>query len=365
MLTGIILAGGQNTRMQGRNKALLTYQGEPFIVRQVRELQTLCSSVIVVTNNPAPYLERLPPDILYIPDVYAGHGPLSGFHAAFLNVETDYAWVVSCDSPDISAPAAAWMLTRLEAGGYDAVLPVIDGKHQMLHGVYRPHRILPDITARLANREYRLGGLLESLHWLGVEREDLAGAGLKEDFAADIDTPEQYEQLLHHSKGSEEMGDSLFEITESVIIPAKVSDKVLRREAGAITLFIGTVREFTQGKKTLYLEYEAYPSMAVTQLKRIGQEVLERWPDTKVAVTHRIGRLEITDIAVVIAVSSPHRKAAYEANEYVIERIKQIVPIWKKEMGEDGEAWIGDQLGQQTYPKGRPDLPDIPAEDQR
>lgn len=126
------------------------------------------------------------------------------------------------------------------------------------------------------------------------------------------------------------MGHSLFEITESAIIPAEVSDKVLRREAGAITLFIGTVREFTQGKKTLYLEYEAYPSMAVTQLKRIGQEVLERWPDTKVAVTHRIGKLEITDIAVVIAVSSPHRKAAYEANEYVIERIKQIVPIWKK-----------------------------------
>ncbi|NQX45515.1 molybdenum cofactor biosynthesis protein MoaE [Paenibacillus tritici] len=159
------------------------------------------------------------------------------------------------------------------------------------------------------------------------------------------------------------MDSSLFEITDQAIIPAEVSDKVLRREAGAITLFIGTVREFTQGKRTLYLEYEAYPSMAVAQLKRIGQEVLERWPDTKLAVTHRVGRLEITDIAVVIAVSSPHRKAAYEANEYVIERIKQIVPIWKKEMGEDGQAWIGDQLGQTVYPQGRPLLPNVPAED--
>lgn len=126
------------------------------------------------------------------------------------------------------------------------------------------------------------------------------------------------------------MGSALFEITDNPIQPQAVSDKVLRREAGAVTLFIGTVRELTQGKRTLYLEYEAYPLMALTQLERIGQEVRERWPDTRVAVTHRVGKLEIMDIAVVIAVSSPHRKAAYEANEYVIDRIKQIVPIWKK-----------------------------------
>ncbi|WNS40690.1 molybdenum cofactor biosynthesis protein MoaE [Paenibacillus sp. MMS20-IR301] len=161
------------------------------------------------------------------------------------------------------------------------------------------------------------------------------------------------------------MSSSLFEITDKPIIPQEISDKVLRREAGAITLFLGTVREFTQGKRTLYLEYEAYPFMAVTQLERIGQEVSERWPDTMVAVTHRIGKLEITDIAVVIAVSSPHRKAAYEANEYVIDRIKQIVPIWKKEAGEDGQVWIGDQQNQSAYPEGRPLLPDIPAEDKQ
>ncbi|AIQ28269.1 MULTISPECIES: molybdenum cofactor biosynthesis protein MoaE [Paenibacillus] len=161
------------------------------------------------------------------------------------------------------------------------------------------------------------------------------------------------------------MGSALFEITDNPIQPQAVSDKVLRREAGAVTLFIGTVRELTQGKRTLYLEYEAYPLMALTQLERIGQEVRERWPDTRVAVTHRVGKLEIMDIAVVIAVSSPHRKAAYEANEYVIDRIKQIVPIWKKETGEDGKAWIGDQLNQCAYPEGRPLLPDIPVEDRK
>ncbi|MDK8180205.1 molybdenum cofactor biosynthesis protein MoaE [Paenibacillus sp. UMB4589-SE434] len=161
------------------------------------------------------------------------------------------------------------------------------------------------------------------------------------------------------------MNSSLFVITNQPIVLDEVLNKVKRREAGAITLFLGTVRELTCGKQTLYLEYEAYTTMAVAQLERIGREVRERWTDTVVAVTHRVGRLEILDTAVVIAVSSPHRKAAYEANEYVIERIKQIVPIWKKEHGVDGSEWIGDQVNQQEYLEGRPLLADIPKEDQK
>ncbi|NQX45514.1 molybdenum cofactor guanylyltransferase [Paenibacillus tritici] len=196
MLTGIILAGGRNSRMEGRNKALLTYHGEPFIVRQVREMRTVCSAVMVVTNDSSPYQSLLPSDILYLPDVYAGHGPLSGFHAAFARVETDYSWVVGCDSPNISAPAAAWMLTRLEEGGYDAVLPVIDGRHQMLHGVYRTRPVLPRIIAGLEAGQYRLAGLLDSIYWLGVDQDELAGAGFEAECAADVDTPGQYEQLL-------------------------------------------------------------------------------------------------------------------------------------------------------------------------
>lgn len=197
MLTGVILAGGRNSRMGGRDKALLTYQGEPFIVRQVREMSRICPQIIVVTSDPSPYIGLLPADILYLPDVYAGHGPLSGFHAAFAGVEMEAAWVVSCDSPHISAPAASWMLARLTEGNYDAVVPVMDGRHQMLHGIYRPRRVLPEITARLEAREYRLGGLLDVLYWLGVDQDRLAGAGLGTEFAADVDTQEQYAELLH------------------------------------------------------------------------------------------------------------------------------------------------------------------------
>ena len=147
-----------------------------------------------------------------------------------------------------------------------------------------------------------------------------------------------------------------FVITKEPIVIEDVVKKVERREAGAITTFIGTVREWTNGKKTLYLKYEAYVPMAVSMLAQIGKEINEKWPGAAAAITHRIGRLDISDAAVVIAVSSPHRKAAYEANEYAIERIKQIVPIWKKEHWEDGETWIGDQLETTEYPEGKPDM---------
>ncbi|MBT2605193.1 molybdenum cofactor biosynthesis protein MoaE [Bacillus sp. ISL-53] len=151
------------------------------------------------------------------------------------------------------------------------------------------------------------------------------------------------------------MDQDLFKIVHTPILVEELINKVARREAGALTTFIGTVREFTKGKKTLSLEYQTYEPMAVKMLSQIGDEIQETWPDAIAAITHRVGKLDITEIAVVIAVSSPHRKTAYEANEYAIERIKQIVPIWKKEFWEDGTKWIGDQLETTEYPEGKPD----------
>jgi molybdopterin synthase catalytic subunit len=150
-----------------------------------------------------------------------------------------------------------------------------------------------------------------------------------------------------------------FEITRHPISIESVVQKVIQREAGAITTFIGTVRELTHGRRTLYLDYEAYEPMAVKMLERIGKEIEDKWPGTVTAISHRIGHLEISDIAVVIAVSTPHRAEAYEANRYAIERIKEIVPIWKKEHWEDGEEWVGNQKGTKEYPKGRPEELDI------
>ncbi|WNF35787.1 molybdenum cofactor biosynthesis protein MoaE [Bacillaceae bacterium IKA-2] len=151
------------------------------------------------------------------------------------------------------------------------------------------------------------------------------------------------------------MTEKLFLITNEVISIQEVVDKVTSRNAGAINTFIGTVREITKGKKTIFLKYDAYASMAEKKLAQIGDEIQEQWPEALVAITHRIGRLDITDIAVVIAVSTPHRADSYEASRYAIERIKEIVPIWKKEHWEDGVEWIGDQLEKTRYPSGKPE----------
>jgi len=152
------------------------------------------------------------------------------------------------------------------------------------------------------------------------------------------------------------MVSSLFEIVNEPIDVSSIIKKVESNYAGAITTFIGTVREWTKGKKTLYLKYEAYTPMAIKMMEKIGNEAKEKWPGIEMAITHRIGQLNISDIAVVIAVSSPHRKAAYEANEYAIERIKEIVPIWKKEHWEDGTTWVGNQLETVSYPEGKPSV---------
>lgn len=136
-----------------------------------------------------------------------------------------------------------------------------------------------------------------------------------------------------------------FEVTNVPIQTEQYRQYVLNEHQGAVVIFTGHVREWTKGVKTEYLEYEAYIPMAEKKLAQIGDEISRKWPGTQTAIVHRIGPLAISDIAVLISVSSPHRKDAYQANEYAIERIKEVVPIWKKEIWEDGAEWQGHQHG--------------------
>jgi molybdopterin synthase catalytic subunit len=147
-----------------------------------------------------------------------------------------------------------------------------------------------------------------------------------------------------------------FAIVKEKIEIQPLIDFVTRRNAGAICTFIGTVREMTKGKRTLYLEYQAYEEMAEKMLSKIGDEIVSKYPEALVAIVHRVGHLDISDVAVAIAVSTPHRADSFEASRYAIERIKEIVPIWKKENWEEGQSWIGDQLEKVAYPKGAPDI---------
>jgi len=131
--------------------------------------------------------------------------------------------------------------------------------------------------------------------------------------------------------------------TESIDVDA-VYRAVDRARDGAVVVFHGIVREQSDdGRGTRYLEYEAYPEMAEAQMRGIGEEIARRWGITDVAMVHRIGRCEIGEASVVIAVASPHRGEAFEACKYAIDTLKASVPIWKKEVFADGEVWVGLQ----------------------
>lgn len=114
-----------------------------------------------------------------------------------------------------------------------------------------------------------------------------------------------------------------------------------RPEAGAVVSFRGVVRNHAKGRAVQHLEYEVYPEMAQAKLQQVVDEVQQRWPQAQAAVAHRYGLLQVGEDAVIIAVSSPHRAEGFEACRYAIDRIKEIVPIWKKEVGPDGASWVG------------------------
>ncbi len=109
---------------------------------------------------------------------------------------------------------------------------------------------------------------------------------------------------------------------------------------GALVVFAGRARNISEGKRVLYLEYEAYEPMAVRELQKICKTAIDRWKLSQCVVVHRYGRVEIGEASILIGVSSPHRKEAFEAAMYIIDTIKQTVPIWKKEYYEDGSVWV-------------------------
>lgn len=130
-------------------------------------------------------------------------------------------------------------------------------------------------------------------------------------------------------------------LRESPLSLAEVVAAVEHRDAGGITTFTGNVREHSRGKVVEFLEYEAYPAMAVAKMDAIALAVEAEIAGARVALQHRVGRLEIGETAVVIAASAPHRDEAFRACREVIERLKRDVPIWKKEVDTDGAEWIG------------------------
>lgn len=136
----------------------------------------------------------------------------------------------------------------------------------------------------------------------------------------------------------------LYRVTSHPLSEAALAEAVADPEAGGIVVFSGVVRNETGGRRVKFLEYEAHAAMAEAKMREIGEAVRARWPSVKrVAIVHRVGRLEIGEASVAIAVSASHRREAFEACHFAIDRLKETIPVWKKEHFEDGEVWVGLQ----------------------
>ncbi|HSS20740.1 MAG TPA: molybdenum cofactor biosynthesis protein MoaE [Pyrinomonadaceae bacterium] len=142
------------------------------------------------------------------------------------------------------------------------------------------------------------------------------------------------------AKQAPDTNHDFFELTTDSIDVGFIARRIVLPECGATVTLDGYAREWTRGRRTLYLVYEAYAPMALRELERLGREVHERFEIAHIGIVHRTGRLEIGETSIVIAVSAPHRQAAFAACEWAIKELKRTVPIWKKEIFEDGEVWV-------------------------
>jgi molybdopterin synthase catalytic subunit len=139
----------------------------------------------------------------------------------------------------------------------------------------------------------------------------------------------------------------MIELTEKQIDHAALTERVRTHRAGAVCTFLGTVRELTGDRRTLALDYEAYPEMALKKLAELEAEARARWPILEAAIVHRVGHLDLGEISVVVAVSCPHRDEAFEACRWLIDTLKQVAPIWKRETWADGgQEWVHPDLAQ-------------------
>ncbi len=147
--------------------------------------------------------------------------------------------------------------------------------------------------------------------------------------------------LIPPVSGGNGAQEECFQVTSEPLDPQRLVETVRKDESGAVTLFYGVARNHSEGRRVRALEYDAYPSLAEKKLREVADEVRARWPVTGIGVLHRTGRLAIGETSLLVAVSAAHRREAFEACQYAVDRIKEIVPIWKKEIWESGEGdWV-------------------------
>lgn len=195
MITGAILAGGQNRRMEGKMKALLPFSGQLLIERQITQLKPICDEIVVVTNQPGLFLPVLDRSIRIITDYFPSKGPLSGMHAALSLARNPDVWIVGCDMPFLSPQAAQAMYDLKKRAKCDAVVPVIDGKTHPLHGIYSKS-CADAISALLLSGEYKVMEMLRMIYWQEALESFFMEKGIDLSFVTNVNNPEEYKRAL-------------------------------------------------------------------------------------------------------------------------------------------------------------------------
>ena len=185
--------------------------------------------------------------------------------------------------------------------------------------------------------------ILKSEHPRLAQMERSLLFAVNEEYASLADPVADHDRLAILPPVSGGEAQDIFEITREPIDIAGLRARLLTGESGAVVIFDGVTRNNTKGRRTLYLEYEGYTEMALKTMAQISSEIHEKWPINRVGIIHRLGRIEISESSVVICVTSAHRRVAFEACHYAIDRLKKIVPIWKKEYFVDGEVWVENE----------------------
>lgn len=169
------------------------------------------------------------------------------------------------------------------------------------------------------------------------------------DFRASLANGDEVAFLPPVSGGEQAVDNDIFQLVRGRIRVTELTDNLKAPEDGALVVFDGFVRNSFKGHRTLYLEYEAYEAMAYAKIRELGAEIRAKFPVNRVAIVHRLGRLEIGETSVLIAVSAAHRAAAFDACRYAIDTLKRTVPIWKKEYFVDGAVWAeGEKFSQEA-----------------
>ncbi len=194
-MTGVILAGGENRRMEGSHKALLLFHGEILIQRQIRLMKKIVDEIIVVSNDPRPFLKILGNSVRMITDYYQGKGPISGIYSALSLARYPDVWVTACDMPFLSADAASLMQEYRKKNDADAAIPIVGGKPCLLQAVYhkKSSEAISDLISRGVSGEQ---DLLQAIDYVGMSEQVFERNQIDRRFVLSFDTPEEFQRLL-------------------------------------------------------------------------------------------------------------------------------------------------------------------------